>query len=49
MQLPPRPESDPDRMSNWHGPDEVDDKTRGKPPRAPLPGEKLEIRYTSVH
>ncbi|MBM3527865.1 MAG: hypothetical protein FJX62_07220 [Alphaproteobacteria bacterium] len=47
--LPERPESHPDRMSDWYPVDRVEESMRAKPARAPLPAERFEIRYTSIH
>jgi hypothetical protein len=42
--LPPRPPSGYSKgYSEWHGAEQIEEA--GKPPRSPLPNEKLEIRY----
>jgi hypothetical protein len=46
LRIEPRPKKQYVNFSDWYPVDEIDDNSPGKAPRAPLPGERLEIRHT---
>jgi hypothetical protein len=45
LRVDPRPKAMKENFSEWYPVDEVDDNLPGKAPRAPLPGERREIRH----
>jgi len=45
LRIDPRPKKMNEYFSDWYPVDQVDDNVPGKAPRAPLPGERLEIRH----